>query len=85
MSPGWGFSSFLQASGVGFLNSFFPGGGEFAHQKDCAGGGGGQAWNRLIHKHQEPISAKKFGRVSPTDIAFEQICSLTHDMVMNKS
>ena len=36
----WGFSSFL-ARGVGVLNSFFPRGGEFAHQKNCPGGWSG--------------------------------------------
>ena len=30
---------FYRPGGVGVLNSFLPGGGEFAHQKNCPGEG----------------------------------------------
>ena len=43
--------------GVRVLNSFCPGGGEFAHQKIAQGNG--QAWNRLIH-YSSMFSLKKF-------------------------
>ena len=37
MPLGWGFSSFYRPGGRGFEFSFCPGGGEFAHQKNCLG------------------------------------------------
>ena len=37
MPLGWGFSSFYRPGGRGFELSFCPGGGEFAHQKNCLG------------------------------------------------
>ena len=45
---GWGFSSFYRPGGRGFELSFCPGGGEFAHQKNCPGvlpWGGGREWS----------------------------------------
>ena len=35
MPPGVGFWLVFIGLGVGVLKSFLPGGGEFAHQKDC--------------------------------------------------
>ena len=37
MPPGWGISSFYRPGDRGFEVSFCPGGGEFAHQKNCPG------------------------------------------------
>ena len=39
-APGGGVLARFYRPGVGVLNSFLPGGGEFAHQKNCPGGGG---------------------------------------------
>ena len=49
MSRGWGLARFIGPGGRGFELSFCPGGGEFAHQKNCPGvlpwkGGGGGGW-----------------------------------------
>ena len=33
---------------MGLLNSFLPGGGEFAHQKSAPGGGGGDSKMRVL-------------------------------------
>ena len=47
-APGGGVLARFYRPGVGVLNSFLPGGGEFAHQKICPGfcpGGDGQTWN----------------------------------------
>ena len=37
---GWVLARFYRPEGRGFELFFLPGGGEFAHQKNCLGGGG---------------------------------------------
>ena len=39
MPRGWGLAPFIVLGDGGFEHSFCPGGGEFAHQKNCPGGG----------------------------------------------
>ena len=48
MPRGGALARFYRPGGWGFGTPFLPGGGEFAHQKNCPGvllGGDGQAWN----------------------------------------
>ena len=49
-APGGGVLARFYRPGVGALNSFLPGGGLFAHQKNCPGGWSGLELTDTLHR-----------------------------------